>query len=417
MVQVRHPCPQLLSLDLSSQTQALSPLQTTQSYHLDRRPEDFSRPLVSALVKEVLTALGFVPQPCRVQHWGWGGCKDESDARSHTSTRGAPDSGLVTIAMRCHAGRGSRVSIGTMRRVGMSRKATSCGEGHTSVMGCSDRLLAPQLALLSFLALFACGVSHARVPEAVEVRSLLTDEWGVPHPSGVAYFPEEGYLLVPEGKGREAKILRLSPFEESLGRLSLPPISHPATLAFDAARSRLTAISGDRLLTVRAAELGKGRPRVRWIGIARLGLEAPAGATSDAATGTWYVLDQGDKAIERVPMPGGSPGTPARISLQGLGAENLQGLALNPSDGLFYVASPARGLLYGVDGSGAVEKTYDLGAIELGGAGLQDLRALVFAPSSDPTDDPATHHLFIADKGSSSTLGGVAEVSLAAAEP
>jgi hypothetical protein len=273
------------------------------------------------------------------------------------------------------------------------------------------------VALLSLLVLFACGVSHARVPEAVEVRSLLTDEWGAPHPTGVAYFLEEGYLLVAEGRGREAEVLRLSPYEKSLGTLSLPPISHPATLAFDSARSRLTAISGNGLLTVRAADLAKGRPPVRWISIARLGLEAPAGATFDAATGTWFVLDQGAKAIVRVPMPGGSPGTPARISLQGLGAGSLQGLAVNPSDGLFYVTRPARELLYGVDGSGAVQKIYDLGAIELGGAGLQDLRALVFAPSSDPTDDPATHHLFIGDNGGCSTLGGVAEVSLAAAEP
>ena len=254
------------------------------------------------------------------------------------------------------------------------------------------------------------------IPEAVEVRSFLTDEWGMPHPSGVAYFPEEGSLLVAGVEGKRTRLLRLSPQEDLLGTLSLPPISHPATLAFDAARSRLTAISGNRLLKVRAAEVVKRRPRVRWISIARLGLETPAGATFDAATGTWYVLDQGAKAIVRVPMPGGSPGTPAPISLQGVGAGSLQGLAVNPSDGLFYVASPARELLYGVDGSGAVQKTYDLGAIELGGAGLQDLRALVFAPSSDATDDPATHHLFVADKGGSSTLGGVAEVSLAAAE-
>jgi hypothetical protein len=77
------------------------------------------------------------------------------------------------------------------------------------------------------------------------------------------------------------------------------------------------------------------------------------------------------------------------------------------------VASPTQDLLYGLDSSGAVQKTYSLNAIELGGAGLQDLRALVFAPSADPTDNPSTQHLFIADAGSSSILGGVAEVSLA----
>src|SRR5919109_1684710 len=94
-------------------------------------------------------------------------------------------------------------------RVGMSRRATITGESQTIIARCFERLLAPRAALLSLLVLFACGVSHARVPEAVEVRSLLTDEWGVPHPTGGAYFPEEGSLLV--GGGRE-RILRLSPY-------------------------------------------------------------------------------------------------------------------------------------------------------------------------------------------------------------
>jgi sugar lactone lactonase YvrE len=174
-------------------------------------------------------------------------------------------------------------------------------------------------------------------------------------------------------------------------------------------------LSGNELLTVLAADLRKAQPPVRRIPVPNLGLKSPTGATFDPATGTWYVLDDGTKTIVRVPMPGGSPGTPARISLQGLGDVSLQGLAFNPADGLFYVANPTQNLLYGLDSSGTVQKTYSLNAIELGGAGLQDLRALVFAPSADPTDNPSTQHLFIADAGSTSILGGVAEVSLAEA--
>jgi hypothetical protein len=252
-----------------------------------------------------------------------------------------------------------------------------------------------------------------QAPEAVEVRSLLTDEWGVPHPAGVGFFADEGSLLVAEPESQATEVLRLSPFEEALGTLRLPETSHPATLAFDRARKRLTVLSGDELITVLAADLRKAQPPVRRIPVPNLGLESPTGATFDPATGTWYVLDDGTETIVRVPMPGGSPGTPARVSLQGLDGVSLQGLAFNPADGLFYVASPTQVLLYGLDSSGAVQKTYNLNAIELGGAGLQDLRALVFAPSADPTDNPSTQHLFIADAGSTSILGGVVEVSLA----
>ena len=209
----------------------------------------------------------------------------------------------------------------------------------------------------------------------VEVRSLLTGEWGVPRPTGLAYFPEEGSLLVSGAAGQETEVVRLSPHEASLGSLRLPRISNPATLAFDRARNRLTALSGSELVTVPAAELRKTRPQVRRMGVPNLGLQSPAGATFDPATGTWFILDDAAKAIVRVPMPGGSPGTPARISLQGLGPVGLQGLAFNSADDLFYVASPEQNVLYGLDASGVVQKTYGLGAIELGGPGLQDLRA------------------------------------------
>ena len=40
---------------------------------------------------------------------------------------------------------------------------------------------------------------------------------------------------------------------------------------------------------------------------------------------------------------------------------------------------------------------------------------MTFAPSADPTDDPATLHLYLADGGNASSFGGVMEVTLAAA--
>jgi hypothetical protein len=248
--------------------------------------------------------------------------------------------------------------------------------------------------------------AEARQPEAVEVRSYLTQEWGVAHPTGLAYLPAESFLLVAGAAGRDTEVLRLSPQEEaSVDTLRLPHISSPATLALDRAGGRLTALSGHELLSVPAQGLRKERPPVHRINVAHLGLQVPTGATFDPASGTWFVLDNGARAIVRVPMQRGTPATPTRISLGGLGGARLQGLALHPGDGLFY----------GIGTSGEVHKSYGLGAIELGGPGLRDLRALLFAPSSDPTDAPATRHLFIADAGDSSTFGGVAEVALVGA--
>jgi hypothetical protein len=258
-------------------------------------------------------------------------------------------------------------------------------------------------------------VPEGRPPEALEVRSFLTQEWGVAHPTGLAHLPADGSLLVAEARGRATEVLRLSPEEERLGMTRLPMISRPATLAFDRAGGRLTAISGQRLLEVAKEKLREARPPVRRIPIAGVGLQAPAGASFDPATGTWFVLDNGAPAIVSVPMARGVPGTPTALSLRGLGGTRLRGLAFDPGRGLFYVANPQQRLLYGIDSSGAVRQTYGLRGVELGGVGLRDVRALVFAPSSDPTDHPGARHLFIADAGGPSTFGGVAEVTLDAA--
>jgi hypothetical protein len=54
--------------------------------------------------------------------------------------------------------------------------------------------------------------------------------------------------------------------------------------------------------------------------------------------------------------------------------------------------------------------TYDLG-----GARIQSLRGLVFAPTADQTDDPTSTDLYVADAGGAGASGRVAEVSLTAA--
>ena len=47
--------------------------------------------------------------------------------------------------------------------------------------------------------------------------------------------------------------------------------------------------------------------------------------------------------------------------------------------------------------------------------GIRHLSAMTFAPSADPTDDPAIQHLYVADAGSAARLGGVIGATLAPA--
>jgi DNA-binding beta-propeller fold protein YncE len=258
----------------------------------------------------------------------------------------------------------------------------------------------------------AIAQAQAGHAAAVGVRSHLTADWGLNHPTGLTYLPDEGFFLVARSDGQDTKLLRLSPHEKSLGTLRLRGMSHPVSLAFDHTNARLTALSGTDFLSVSASEIRDPQARISRTNVANLGLQNPTGATFDPVTGTWFVLDDGAKAILRIPPSWGSTGISGRISLEGLGASILRGLALNPADGLLYVAAPTKNLLYGVDTSGKLQRTHSLRNAELGGRGLQDPRALVFAPSSDPTDDAAIQHLFIADAGGSFSPGGVVELSL-----
>ena len=255
------------------------------------------------------------------------------------------------------------------------------------------------------------AAAPARVVEAREIRSIFTHEFGVARPVGVTYLPRAGALLVAGAGTSRTTLLRFSPAGDSLGAALVPQFSDPASMTLDPRTNRLTAIDGDDMITIAATDLRARRPPVQRMEAAHLELRDPQGATFDPATGTWFVLDRAARVIVRVPIPGPMPASPKRISLRGLDASNLQGLALNPADGLLYVASRGDDLLYGLDGSGKVRKTFDLA-----GVGMHDVRAIVFAPSADPTDDPSTLSLYAADAGNSDEFGRVAEVTLSASD-
>jgi hypothetical protein len=250
--------------------------------------------------------------------------------------------------------------------------------------------------------------SPTKMRVALEVRSILTGEFGFARPIGLTYIRKKNVLIVAKaGRGR-TRLLRLGPFEDALGTLTLPKLANPSTLSFDPTGARLAAVSGKKLVTVRSANLGAKKPPARQADITYLKLKDPRGATFDPTNGRWLILDSGTRAIVRVSSPGRLQETPVRISLRRIGARKLRGLALNPADGLLYVAGTDRARLYGVDRSGKVRKTFSIR-----NAAVRNLAAMVFAPSPDTTDRPSTQHLFVADAGSPSALGRVVELSLA----
>ncbi len=122
------------------------------------------------------------------------------------------------------------------------------------------------------------------------------------------------------------------------------------------------------------------------------------------------MLDARTRDIVRVPNRRASDRRATRISLQELGNGTLRGLAFNPADGLLYVGSPDQHRVYGLDTSGTTKRIFDLASL-----GLRNPTAMTFAPSADTTDRPAKQNLFVAHAGGAQSLGGITEVTLAAA--
>jgi uncharacterized protein YjiK len=263
-------------------------------------------------------------------------------------------------------------------------------------------LVLPLVAVATGATAAPAGVAGPRALR--EVRTIWTAEFGIAHPSGVAFSPARGEFLVAGPGGSTTRLVRLSPTEDLLGRLRLPRLAAPSTLAFDAAGNRLTALTDGRRLAVPARQLERARPTPTRVDVSALGLRDPRGATYDPARGTWYVLDAAAPAIVRVPAEGGlSAATRIPLTIRG----GLRGLAFNPADGLLYVLAAEDEVLYGVDGTGSVRSRYDVSGLH-----LTSPRGMTFAPSADATDARSTQHLFIADARSASGPGRVVEATL-----
>jgi uncharacterized protein YjiK len=256
----------------------------------------------------------------------------------------------------------------------------------------------------------AAASSAPPVQPAREVRTTWTGEFGVARPSSVTYVPSAGELLVGESTTAATDVVRLDFDEQSKGSLELPPLSDASTLSYDAKANELTGVNDGDLVVANGSDLQSNRPAVRRTGIQELRLQDPEGSTFDPATGIWYVLDAGSKNILRVANRLGTTRTVTRISVTALTDAQLRGLAFNPNDGLLYVGSPDEHRVYAVATNGTPRKAYDLSEL-----GLRNPAGMTFAPSADTTDAPARQNLFVAQTGDTQNLGGVTEVTLAAA--
>jgi hypothetical protein len=191
---------------------------------------------------------------------------------------------------------------------------------------------------------FALGANPSpsnTAPPAVEVRTILTGEYGFAHPTGLAYLTMRHVLLVAAaGQGR-TRLLRLDPFEHALGTFNLPTLN-ASTLSLDPAGARLMALSGKKLITFPSGRhLEGGRPPVRIVDIGSLGIRNPQGATFDPAKRIWLILDAESRSIVRVSASGRLRRSTISLELGDKG--RLRGLAREPDRRAVVRCQPRQG--------------------------------------------------------------------------
>lgn len=256
-------------------------------------------------------------------------------------------------------------------------------------------------------AVTAAAQADGRAVKAFEKRPFYTRELGLAHPTGATYLDGPRLLAVAQGKGRVTAIRLLDPRSEKVvGRVRLAVRLTPGTLA-DNGRGRFAALSGRTFVTWSSTARGTVRPAHRKITGASVA--QVRGMTYDPETRAWLGLDASRSRLVSLRAKGGSMRAVATGRVAGLGGHRAVGVAYDPATRRVYVADAAASRLVPITSTGKQVAP----ALDLRGVPTTNLRSLAFGATADPTDTSKATSLYATDTGGASTLGKVAEVSLA----
>ncbi|MCB0190947.1 MAG: hypothetical protein KDJ65_03285 [Anaerolineae bacterium] len=244
-----------------------------------------------------------------------------------------------------------------------------------------------------------------------EAHIIDTNDLGLLNPAGLAFSPNANLFFVMEANSKEKiRITQMTPFERSAGIVEIDnPADSLINMTYDRVGNRVLLLdsTSNELLEIKGGtngDLNSGSKRIdRRFKTKEYQLKSPQGLTIDPTTGDLVILDKGAKQFVRIQpdSEGGfddeaaiSDGRVSQKNLNPADAVDAQGVAINPTNGHHYYLSPSGKKLYETTATGEKVTSYDLSA-----SNLVDPQAMVFAPSTDATDDPAKINLFVADTG------------------
>jgi uncharacterized protein YjiK len=293
----------------------------------------------------------------------------------------------------------------------------------------SKKWIILSLILAGMLAFSSLGIRPVTLAQTSPapirlVRTLEAEDAGVPNPAGLTYSTKGNAFYILDGKrGGQANtdFIKMTPFAGKVGLSRIPElIRDPRNLAFDGRFNRLLYYQAQtgQLIEVKEGSDGSLDPKslVRQ-DAGHLGLKNAQGLAVDAGSGRLFFLDASGPRLALIdPEPDGTmdAAVVSEVDLQATGAlsvaAEVRSLAVNPATGTLQ-------LLAGQELVELTQAGQVLARRDLSGFGLKNPQGMVFAPSSDQTDDPAEISLYLADQGDSAaqTNGGIVELSFSAA--
>jgi len=289
------------------------------------------------------------------------------------------------------------------------------------------KLVSYALIIAVFISLFPIGRSSTSLAQGTaailrQVRVLDVDPAELTNPTGLAFSNRANAFQIIEAHtpGQPAlantDVIQLTPFAHRAHSIQIAAaVQNVINVTLDNKAHRLLLLhdSANQLLEVREDLDGNLDPTTRIHYDAKpFALQNPQGIAVDPSSGALFILDAvGPRLVRIMPSTDGSFNNPS-ISAVILGLTDVRGLAFDLNTGHLYVVSPAEQMLYELSQAGEALTRRDLSSFH-----LSNSQGILFAPTSDQTDDVSKTSLFLADQGSITTQssGQIVEFSLNAA--
>lgn len=255
---------------------------------------------------------------------------------------------------------------------------------------------------------WAFGTADCALAFQDVVRVINTTGYPSSDPSGLAYLPDSGTMLLSDSEIEEtpffqnANLYELTLSGQKLAGYNLTSFTgEPTGVVYHPGRGTLFISDDDKRRVFEADFMGSSLVLLSSFSTTTFGSGDPEDVTVNPATGNLFIVDgAGGRVYETTPAG-------ALVSSFALPAvvQDGEGIFYNAASNTFFVMSGKDDAIFEVAPGGALLSNLGLQHVEAQ-YGELTLKSVLLAPTSDVTDDPAKLHIYIGDYGSDEANDG-----------